>query len=89
MWSDTKSDSVLIPTRSGLPRRVATHSPGKCLDLKAQAKAPSSCMMVFSTSSLKLAFGWSEYRCFNNLAITSVSVSDSNTKPLFSRNTYV
>jgi hypothetical protein len=32
---------VLMPTRSGEPRRVATHSPGKNLDLKARAKAPS------------------------------------------------
>jgi hypothetical protein len=30
-----------MPTRSGEPRRVATHSPGKYLDLKASAKAPS------------------------------------------------
>ena len=34
--SETKSLSVLIPTKSGLPRRVPTHSPGNFLDLKQQ-----------------------------------------------------
>ena len=36
---------VLIPTKSGDPRRVATHSSGKCFDLNANAKAPSCCRM--------------------------------------------
>lgn len=41
MWSVASRVLVLMPTRSGEPRRVATHSPGKYFDLKARAKAPS------------------------------------------------
>ena len=43
MESDSSTDSVLIPTKSGDPRRVATHCPGNADDLKQQAKAPSNC----------------------------------------------
>lgn len=41
MWSVAKRVFVLIPTSNGEPLRVATHSSGKCFDLKASAKAPS------------------------------------------------
>lgn len=40
-WSVASLVFVLIPTRSGEPRLVATHSPGKYLLLKQRAKAPS------------------------------------------------
>lgn len=41
MWSVAKRVLVFIPTKSGDPRRVATHSSGKCFDLNAKANAPS------------------------------------------------
>ena len=41
MWSVANRDLDLIPTNSGLPRRVATHSPGKWTLLKHREKAPS------------------------------------------------
>ena len=44
------------PTSSGDPLLVATHSPGNTVDLKTQAKAPSSCWIVFSTSCRKESF---------------------------------
>lgn len=47
----------------------------------------TSCSMTFSTSSRKDSFGFVEWMCFINLAMVSVSVSDSKTKPFFSCNT--
>lgn len=41
IWSVAKRVFVLMPTNSGEPRRDATHSSGKCFDLKANANAPS------------------------------------------------
>ena len=41
---------VFLPTRRGDPLLVATHSPGKLVDLNTQANAPSSWAIVFSTS---------------------------------------
>ena len=41
MWSVASRDLDLIPTNKGLPRRVATHSPGKWTLLKHSEKAPS------------------------------------------------
>lgn len=41
MWSVAKRVLVLMPTKSGEPRRVATHWSGKCFDLNANANAPS------------------------------------------------
>lgn len=41
IWSVAKRVFVLMPTRRGEPRRVATHSPGKWIDLKHKANAPS------------------------------------------------
>lgn len=41
MWSVLKFVLVLIPTNRGLPRRVATHSPGKNLLFSTKANAPS------------------------------------------------
>ncbi len=78
MWSASIPCGALIPTRSGLPLRVATSSPGKTLDLKAQAKAPSSCWMAFSTMRWKLSSRCWLWMWDTSLAITSVSVSDSN-----------
>ena len=40
MESDSRTVSVLMPTRSGDPLLVATHWPGNLDDLKQQAKAP-------------------------------------------------
>lgn len=40
-WSVARRVLAFIPTSRGLPRRVATHSPGKCLLLKHKANAPS------------------------------------------------
>lgn len=57
MWSVAKRVFVLIPTSSGEPLRVATHSSGKCFDLKASAKAPSCEAIQFS-----LGLGSSEFR---------------------------
>ena len=41
MLLERRSPVDLMPTRRGEPRRVATSCPGKLVDLKARAKAPS------------------------------------------------
>ena len=41
MWSVARRALALMPTSNGLPRRVATHSPGKWTLLKHSEKAPS------------------------------------------------
>lgn len=44
------SNNIFLPTSRGEPLLVATHSPGKRVDLKTIANAPSSWATVFSTS---------------------------------------
>ena len=57
MESDSRTLSVLIPTRRGDPLLVATHWPGNLEDLKQQANAPSSWAMTASTNLRKLCQG--------------------------------
>lgn len=74
IWSVAKRVFVLMPTKSGEPRRVATHSSGKCFDLKAKANAPSCNRksLLFCNIEVHLVgrldvFVWGTYQLLNNL----------------------
>ena len=75
-----------MPSSSGDPRLQPTSSPGKWVDLKRRAKAPSSSPTTWETTSLKLtsprwASSYPSQTYLHSLGITSVSVSLSKRSP--------